>query len=304
MIRALAAVLALAAATAARAELVLGFVEEAAEHTADGEKRQTNLRLGFRREGGGWVAICASNGSPPWDTACAFPGAASERRWTVVSRGKPIAQVTTRGWLTQEWYKSEGLLRLEERDPPRVGDRSIAFGGWAALPVHRPLLAFSAAVPAYRPWTRTAPTQRDKAVAFPLLRDAFPRIRMCGAGGVVDGRTIATRENHVDVFDVLQSPGGSRLIGLRVKRRYTQACDGAGDVGSDFWVLQHGTSVRALPVFDARGFSASFVPVEAGDFDGDGRDEALFWFSGYNEDGYVLFFDDFTRTARFTWGYH
>ncbi len=35
--------------------------------------------------------------------------------------------------------------------------------------------------------------------------------------------------------------------------------------------------------------------VDAGDYDGDGRSEVIFWFSGYNRDGYVLFTDDWTN---------
>jgi hypothetical protein len=44
--------------------------------------------------------------------------------------------------------------------------------------------------------------------------------------------------------------------------------------------------------------------VDAGDYDGDGRSEVLFWKSGYNRDGYLLVFDGLRQKAEYTWSYH
>ncbi len=37
---------------------------------------------------------------------------------------------------------------------------------------------------------------------------------------------------------------------------------------------------------------------------GNGKSEALFWVSSYNEDGYVMFYDTLSKHADFTWFYH
>ena len=44
--------------------------------------------------------------------------------------------------------------------------------------------------------------------------------------------------------------------------------------------------------------------IDAGDFDANGTSEVLFWFSGYNNDGYVLFTDNLKHRVEFTWHYH
>jgi hypothetical protein len=44
--------------------------------------------------------------------------------------------------------------------------------------------------------------------------------------------------------------------------------------------------------------------VDAGDYDADGAAEVLFWSTGYNDDGYVLFYDGLSRHAEFFWSYH
>ncbi len=44
--------------------------------------------------------------------------------------------------------------------------------------------------------------------------------------------------------------------------------------------------------------------VDAGDYDGDGQSEVLFWHSAYNEDGYTLFYDQFRKRLDYWWTYH
>ena len=43
--------------------------------------------------------------------------------------------------------------------------------------------------------------------------------------------------------------------------------------------------------------------IDAGDYDNDGKSELLFWYSGYNRDGYILIYDDFRKSAEYIWGY-
>ncbi len=44
--------------------------------------------------------------------------------------------------------------------------------------------------------------------------------------------------------------------------------------------------------------------VDAGDYDGDGSSELLFWHSGYNSDGYTLFDDTLRKRVDVGWSYH
>lgn len=40
------------------------------------------------------------------------------------------------------------------------------------------------------------------------------------------------------------------------------------------------------------------------DFDNDGKDEFVFWYSIFNNEGYVLYYDNFTKSSEYTWSYH
>ena len=44
--------------------------------------------------------------------------------------------------------------------------------------------------------------------------------------------------------------------------------------------------------------------VDAADYDGDGSADFVFWSSGYNEDGYVLYTNGFKDKVAFVWNYH
>lgn len=44
--------------------------------------------------------------------------------------------------------------------------------------------------------------------------------------------------------------------------------------------------------------------LEHGDFDNDGKDEFLFWYSIFNHDGYILYYNDFKYSTKFKWSYH
>jgi hypothetical protein len=44
--------------------------------------------------------------------------------------------------------------------------------------------------------------------------------------------------------------------------------------------------------------------LEHGDFDNDGKDEFLFWYSIFNHDGYIIFYNDFRSSTEFNWSFH
>ena len=44
--------------------------------------------------------------------------------------------------------------------------------------------------------------------------------------------------------------------------------------------------------------------VDAGDYDGNNETEIIFWVARYNRDGYVIFYNECSAFAEFTWSYH
>ncbi len=68
----------------------------------------------------------------------------------------------------------------------------------------------------------------------------------------------------------------------------------------------HITVADSKPLLRDRDFldEISLYLIDAGDYDGDGKSEVLFFVSGYNQDGYVMFYNSFQKSVIYTWHYH
>jgi len=296
----------LSASPVVNANATLGILEEAPQ-PPDSSTLGTNLRLAFRKVADAWQPICESKGSPPWRTACKADDLSSLRDWTVLERGTPIGTVKTAGWLSEDRYASEGLLRVTSAIPPRSGERTLDYAGWPGKGVHAPLVAVSGASPHGSNWKRITAIAATKSRVFPAFRRLVPQIPSCKQddSGKGIGKPSPTRLSDVDVIRALEAIDGRMLVGLRIAQRLSEDCSEGGGFASDAWFyVSRAGLVRLLPGRQDDSWPEFTVPIDIADFDGDGKEEAVFWFSGYNEDGYLLFDRDFTRVVRFTWGYH
>lgn len=287
----------------------VGFVEEIRVATPDQELLRTNLRLGFVRQKEGWTSICESKpASLPNDKGCAFPKPEREENWQVFHRGSHMGEVKTRGWANLEFTRNTGLLHLVSQSPPRVGQRTGDYAGWSSTNTYRPLIAIMGGARA--PTTSWMPDARSPDLLdaiWPRFRALVPQIPNCRFDD--DGKPLGSArkigKKDAELISAYRSTSGAKLIGARVRQKIADDCNELSGFGSDLWFyLSAEKTVRELPGIEMKGWVASLVPVDFGDLDGDGREEAIFWYSGYNADGYVLFYDDFKRDARFIWGYH
>ena len=284
---------------------MLGVIEEVRAETASGERLETSLRLGFLRTTTGWTPLC-SQPSELRNAGCSLSDPARDRHWAVLFRGKRVGEVTTSGWLDSQTYASTGALKITSSSIPRVGDRSDAFAGWASSDTYRPLIAVLGLTPGTNTsWRVIKPTSADLTAVWPGLRDLVKRIPKCEEGRGLVGTSISVARKHLEVFRVLQSKNGDKLVGARALPRLAEDCYERSGFASGVWFHwpAHGKP-RVVSEFRRDDWASDLEPVEVGDFDGDGRSEALFWLSEYNKNGYVLFFDEFRRTASCSWSYH
>lgn len=296
------------------APVILGIVEERTIDEFDQTTREfvttceTNLRIAFRKTETGWTSICPSRPAYSRPEDCNFSNPENERTWDVIYRGRTIGKVKTSGWHGKKFYSNAGLLRIVSEPVPRVGSRSEEFIGWVHKDVYRPLVALTTPTKAKSDlWKDVTPTRDDLKTIFPSLRKIIHEIPNCefAEPGRPTGKPAPLKLQHVEVFRVLVSERGDRLIGARVKATNEDKYSGCGGFTSDLWFFSYKKStVLPLVAGSLKGWRFAFLPIDFGDFDGNGIPEALFWFSGYNEDGYVLFTENFQKRARFTWLYH
>ena len=80
-----------------------------------------------------------------------------------------------------------------------------------------------------------------------------------------------------------------------------------GEFVSKPFLLRAQSPLQSLRVPSKQGGDddpLSLTLLDAGDYDGDGKSEVVFFLSGYNEDGYALFYDSFRKFVFHTWSYH
>jgi hypothetical protein len=263
---------------------------------------RAEIRVAFREQNGDWIPVCRETSQPDSRAACAFAGE-TPAHWQVVLHGRDVGVVQTRDWLERDAYAGIGLLRVFGDEIPHAGPRTTEFAGWAGVPVHRPLIAFNVRRNWNVRWRNSYPADTPTASLLSSMRKLVPTVPACTQNGDRrgPGRPLVAADIHVT--ELWKAPRGERLIGASLKTERVKPCEYDFDLVADSWFYDDGKSpVRALPALASNDTTHRLVDI--GDFAGNGHEEALFWLSGYDEDGFILLFDGFRKSARFAWTYH
>ena len=262
------------------------------EHPQCAKDSTLAVRPLFVKSHGSWTALSTAEKSGVVDLR--------SMNWTVAFDGRSLGSITTDdpGFTSRNESSYPRDRRLTIRNnvrSPTIANTERAFAGWCSSPLTRPLALISPAnvkdPDLWKPFT-PGPSVRER-----LFRDFKKRA----------GRAVRCPENPTKAvpfkytaMNIVVGTGyrdrmGRALIALRLDDRMNE-CDGpTGEAWATQWFLL-ADGVHPL--------GRSLELVNAGDYDADGRSEILFWYSGYNEDGYTLFYSDFNRHLDFRWSYH
>ena len=271
----------------ATAELVLGILEQ----TQCTQDPSVAVRAMFARRGQEWVALTSREGSQ---------GVSLPAVWTVGLHGKTLGRITTSdpGFQTDDaWtFPRDRLLLVTPGQPePEVGNKQRGFAGWCDPPTRRPLVVVSR--PTVQDPDRWKPYRPVDALRSHLFEDFTKHagaVSTCPADPEVP-TPLAYGSRDLVFFPSYQDRSGKRLVvlGLDVHRN---TCDGPPGPGFAPHSFLLGNEALYL--------GSNLTLVDAGDYDSDGASEVLFWYSGYNDDGYTLFYDGFRKHVDYHWNYH
>ncbi|HEY2378281.1 MAG TPA: hypothetical protein VGH98_20050 [Gemmatimonadaceae bacterium] len=185
---------------------------------------------------------------------------------------------------------------------PAIANRSHRFAGWCKAPAVRPIVAVTsghyADPDSWKPFQPSPPVIDS---VFPAFRKIVGKAYTCrytvSAKGDSSEHNIVYRYTARDlvVVSAYRNSRGREIVGLRL-RGGVEPCDG----WMDPQLLNHWFLVGATP----RPLGDEMDLVDAGDYDGDGKSELLFWRAGDDVDAYVLIYDDFSKQVEFYWNYH
>ena len=144
-------------------------------------------------------------------------------------------------------------------------------------------------------WKPASVPMVDRQKLLLAFREATKQARLCEASEHEKPRPYIYGVKDLQIAAAFKNALGRQLVSVTLRKKYIECGSERGWADSPQWFFL-GETIRSI------GNNLSLI--DAGDYDKDGRSEVVFWYSGYNRDGYVLLYDNFTKRTDFVWTYH
>ncbi len=232
-------------------------------------------------------------------------------RWTIAFDGKNLGELDSEPISEPQAHPNslKGPLYIHSIDTPldkipAAGKPTSDFAGNFGTDVRRPLVVVSKpnfSDPEH--WKRAILAQERTARIRTAFRETFGHIRHCDSSGEILQHDATIADSDLGVLKTYGSNDGSFIVETQLKdhrcvfnkeERDLQLLEG----NQWFYVNASGTVL-----FLGRDWQL----VDAGDYDGDGKSEVIFYVAEGEDDccvetvGYILFYDGFRKSVRFTW---
>lgn len=279
--------------TFAEQPLVVGILEE----IQCKQEAQRAVRPLFAKQGNDWIAL---------DEKAKAASYKMERFiWTSAFDGRTLGEVISydpKIDISPEWTYSRDYLHVLSpgQSLPQVKNKARRFSGWCGdVPQHLPIVMVSKPYftdPEH--WKRSKSVSSDRQILFSAFEKSFKKLCMIKSKSTTLYQLAPYQPSDLKVMDVYKSAHGEKLVSLSIGEGYYE-CEkedepDQGDDAQRWFFVSKNTHYL--------GFGLTLV--DAGDYDNDGKSEALFWYDAYNRNGYVLFYDEFRKRVDFIWSYH
>lgn len=254
---------------------------------------QMAVRVLFSKNDEEWLALYNASAAEKIDI--------SHIIWTAVFDGHNVGKLKTfdPGFTTSyEWtYSRDRLIGISPNQQiPKMQNKGKEFEGWCSAPDYRPVVLVNQ--PNYKDpsgWKPFRPDGSFKKVLFTKFKAVAGAAESC-----LDEQENKTSPYTYTAKDLLiyrgyQNKAGQKLISIGLDSKHYH-CDGPIEPAwTPHWFLINQ---------DIYYIGNDMSVIDAGDYDNDGKSEMMFWHSGYNEDGYTLFYNDFRKRVDYYWKYH
>lgn len=277
-------------------------VYEPEEKESYGEPSQAKIRLPFVWHNGEWQAM--PHQIATLDELENLPSKYPSKvtLWTLQNKQKSIDINIPSAW---KGYSKIGSYQVEKPLDSQLLQPTEAqeFTTWNSEFKYRPLVLTSnnpkkLAIPGHQPLNK-----QEKSQLLAALKIQLPHYDYCKTQ---EGDASKKEWQDKDVeYGKLLRFGNATLVSLNLSEKlnvcgYPEGYENdLGEITCQFcsqWFLIQDNKTKFL--------GAGLSYIDHGDYNSDKNDEWIFWLSGYNRDGYVLFSDNFKKKIRYTWSYH
>lgn len=234
-------------------------------------------------------------------------------RWTVAFDGKDLGRVESALIPTSESRPKNfpavlcvHAILTPPTNVPAVGSAGGDFNGGWGFNVRRPLVVVSK--PNFTDpehWKRAKLPDDLVQSVRKVFHKTFPHIRQCDPSGEPLPADSRIPDSEIGVLKAYSSNKGSFIVETRLANH---RCVFNMD-GTELQLLEGDQWYHVTPVGEVVFLARDWKLVDAGDYDGDGKSEVIFYVAESEDDaeveteGYILFYDDFQHSVRFTWNW-
>jgi hypothetical protein len=273
--------------------VILGVLEDVPPVYVD-DTNKPAVRVLFQFDGGKWIAFPSDCS----DQDCLrrivvqYP---AKVRWSIGLNGRQLAKLSTRVPQWFDFYSHVGLQDIDEPSQvPKIGSRSVEFGGFTGEAVYHPLVANSEPFFSDPDHWRGSPVPANIQIA---LHHAFRRAnpKLCKRDQTDETKSVpfGYTDAQVRISKALKSKSGVWIAELHLDN--ASACDDVVQFDEPWFVVRSDGSTKYI--------GEGMWLVDVGDFNNDGRSEILFSIGRYNRGGYELFYDQFAKHVSFEFSF-
>jgi hypothetical protein len=258
-----------------------------------GPSKKRVIRPLFQKKGGEWVISTSHS---------------EEINWTIAFDGKTSGSV--RSIPNPEKIPFNKDVHVPKPQPDQsliLGKPSEDFSGWQNTLFNRPLVLVSnGSSKDPDGWKSFSPTEAQVRLFKSKFRSEYTKVKNCNENEEPLPNPWPYKDTDIKLLKGYMSNKGALLInmyleggkcGINRDPFTAQLFLFRPDMSSTHIVAR---SNKNRPV-EAK---LSLTLVDAGDYDDDGKSEVIFFVSGYNEDGYAIYYDSFRKNVSWTWSYH
>jgi len=273
--------------------------------SAENPAYKRRVRILFRKTGEEWKAFYHDVSDPETLSASLkyYPDTVT---WFAYYEGHVLATFCSYRPDAIRWYRDIGIhIPCSNAKLPVIGKLSREFSGWVNAPCLRPLVLASedkAKNPdGWKQWDDV--DSEIIKLCIPQFRKILPNADTSHEYEKIE--LINYQDINIVLNKAYKSNKNEYLIACMLNPKLQHAEKVPKEELSSIWfyidserhVKPLGDGIKPVDDYGMR-------LVDIGDFDNGGTAEVIFWKSGYNKGGYVMYYDHFTRSVDFQWGYH
>jgi hypothetical protein len=270
-------------------------------HNLDDPVPSRNVVPYFVKDGARWEPIRELNQNVTWTIT--FDG---KNLGQVESQVIPSAQARPKGVSGPQCVHKilTPLDKVPQIKTHEGGPGDPNFNGNYGVIVRRPLVVVSK--PNFADpdrWKRTTLPDEVVQQVRAVFQKTFSHVRRCDSSGEPLAKDSRVLDSEIAVLKAYGSKKGSFIVETQLtNHRCVYNMNGA-----KLQLLDGDQWYYATPTRDVVFLARDWELIDAGDYDGDGRSEVIFYIAEAEADccvdtiGYVLFYDDFQHSARFAW---